>query len=385
MCETITSGIVPPSAFSSPDLYIRLMFAVLAGSFLWLALATYFQLPVSTTHSLIGSLVGMTIWLDRYVYLNRTTLQWLVCSWVCSPLLAGVLAWLLFSLLSRFVLRAANPRAEVTRWFPAIFACTVSVFAILLMHSTTAWWHTHRMSVCLVALTSALVTLIALRSSQRLSAWAMGRTTFHQSFWSAPTSDVGATTSGSGGISSGGGGCGGGGGGGGNVEAAPKMSPRGSASEVALVMIVSDTGGEGPDAVEGYFVNLLIMSACAVAVAHGSNDVSNAIAPFSAMFAIHELTLEHMRKPQPNFGVAPAAFFDRSAYSVAPPTWMLVCGGLGIALGLASYGSRVMATVGEKITKLTFARGFVAQLATALIVLSATLVGMSVSTTQACV
>ena len=65
-----------------------------------------------------------------------------------------------------------------------------------------------------------------------------------------------------------------------------------------------------------------------------------------------------------------------------PPLWVLLVGGLGIVLGLATYGYRVIATVGEGIAKLTFARGFVAQLSTALVVLSATLLGVSVSTTH---
>jgi PiT family inorganic phosphate transporter len=96
----------------------------------------------------------------------------------------------------------------------------------------------------------------------------------------------------------------------------------------------------------------MVVTACVVSIAHGSNDVSNAVGPFTAIAHIHAT------------GQIPKGG--------AAPVWVLICGGIGIVAGLGTYGHKVMATIGEKIAKLTFTRGFSAQIGTALTVLCAT-------------
>ena len=120
-------------------------------------------------------------------------------------------------------------------------------------------------------------------------------------------------------------------------------------------------GGE-IEAAERVFVRLMVLTAMILSLAHGSQDISNAVAPFSALVELG-VTGE----------VNPAA---------VTPMWVLAAGGIGIVVGLATYGHKVMATVGEKIAKLTFSRGFAAQSATAATLLCATVLGMSVSTTH---
>ena len=102
----------------------------------------------------------------------------------------------------------------------------------------------------------------------------------------------------------------------------------------------------------------MVVTACVVSFAHGSNDVSNSVGPFTAIVEIYST------------GAIPTGS--------GTPVWILVAGGTGIVVGLASYGHKVMATVGEKIAKLTFTRGFAAQIGTALTVLTATQVSHSV-------
>jgi PiT family inorganic phosphate transporter len=113
--------------------------------------------------------------------------------------------------------------------------------------------------------------------------------------------------------------------------------------------------------VEAIFGVLQIITACAVAFAHGSNDVANAIGPLAAIFQV--VSEESGTKAE-----------------VAP--WMLAVGGVGIVLGLATYGYRVMETVGKKITELTPSRGFAAELAAALTIVIASRLGIPVSTTH---
>ena len=116
------------------------------------------------------------------------------------------------------------------------------------------------------------------------------------------------------------------------------------------------------EASEAEFVRLMVVTSCVLSFSHGSQDVSNAAAPYAAVVAV-------------------AAQQQLNAASAAP-TWVLAAGGVGIVVGLATYGYKVMATVGTGITKLTFSKGFAAQLATALTALTATLLGLTVSTTH---
>jgi len=123
----------------------------------------------------------------------------------------------------------------------------------------------------------------------------------------------------------------------------------------------SEDGAES-SAAEAEFVRLMVLTSCVLSFSHGSQDVSNAAAPYAAIVAV-------------------AGSRQLTAAS-ATPAWVLAAGGAGIVVGLATYGYKVMATVGTGITKLTFSKGFAAQLATALTALSATLLGLTVSTTH---
>ena len=114
---------------------------------------------------------------------------------------------------------------------------------------------------------------------------------------------------------------------------------------------------------ESQFAYLMIFTSCAVAFAHGSNDVANAIGPLAA---IYQATNQLLNQP----------------YDLETPIWILVLGALGIVLGLATLGYRVMKTIGEKIVKLTPTKGFSAQLAAALTVVAASQLDMPVSTTH---
>ena len=115
--------------------------------------------------------------------------------------------------------------------------------------------------------------------------------------------------------------------------------------------------------VEKVFGVLMIVTACAMAFAHGSNDVANAVGPVAAVVSIVH-----------NDG----AIGQKSIL----PIWVLLIGGAGIVIGLMMYGHKVMATVGRKITELTPSRGFAAELAAATTVVMASGTGLPISTTH---
>jgi PiT family inorganic phosphate transporter len=285
----------------NPELVLYGMLAALASAGTLLLVATRFGLPVSTTHSIVGAIVGF-----GSVGLGVDAVAWgkvsqIVASWVTSPLIGGVLAFLIFGLIRSRVLDRDKPIEELTRIGPFFF---FYVFFIM----------------GLVTLFKGLKNLkLDLDLPQALAA-------------STALGLVGAVF---------------------GLIVMRRASRRAGQME------------EGDDQfrhVERVFVVLQIMTACAVAFAHGSNDVANSIGPLAA---VHSIVTT---------GAA------GTTASVEP--WMLALGGFGIIIGLATWGYRVMETVGTKITELTPSRGFAAELAAATTIVLASRLGIPVSTTH---
>lgn len=285
----------------NPDLVLYGMLAALASAGTLLLVATRFGLPISTTHSIVGAIVGFGM-----VGLGADAVAWgkvaqIVASWVTSPLIGGVLAFLIFGLIRFRVLDRDKPIEELTKIGPFFF---FYVFFIM----------------GLVTLFKGLKNLnLDLDLPQALAA------------------SVGL----------------------GLIGAGFGFIVMRRASRRAGAMADSD---EQYRHVERVFVVLQIMTACAVAFAHGSNDVANSIGPLAT---VHSIVTT---------GAA------GTTASVEP--WMLALGGLGIIIGLATWGYRVMETIGKKITELTPSRGFAAELAAATTIVIASRFGIPVSTTH---
>ncbi len=299
--NTVRKGMLDEALVAqNPELVLYGMLAALASAGTLLIVATRFGLPVSTTHSIVGAIVGFGA-----VGLGVDAVAWgkiaqIVASWLTSPLIGGVLAFLIFGLIRNRVLDRDNPIEELARVGPFFF---FYVFFIL----------------GLVTLFKGLKhTPIDLDLPQALAAsTALG-------FLGAAIGFV--------------------------------LMRR----AVRRVGAVAD--GNHFKHVERIFVILQILTACAVAFAHGSNDVANSIGPLAAVHSI----------------VTTGA----AAKTAAVEPWMLALGGFGIIVGLATWGYRVMETVGTKITELTPSRGFAAELAAATTIVLATRLGIPVSTTH---
>jgi PiT family inorganic phosphate transporter len=299
--DTVRKGMLDEVLVAqNPELVLYGMLAALASAGTLLIVATRFGLPVSTTHSIVGAIVGFGA-----VGLGVDAVAWgkiaqIVASWVTSPLIGGVLAFLIFGLIRNRVLDRDNPIKELARVGPFFF---FYVFFIL----------------GLVTLFKGLKnTGLDLELPQALAA-------------SFGLGCVGA--------------------------AIGFVLMRRAVRRVGTI-------GEGSHFkhVERIFVILQIMTACAVAFAHGSNDVANSIGPLAAVHSI----------------VTTGA----AAKTAAVEPWMLALGGFGIIVGLATWGYRVMETIGTKITELTPSRGFAAELAAATTIVLATRLGIPVSTTH---
>jgi len=376
-------------------LYAEVMFSTMFGAFLWLAFATYFSLPVSTTHSLVGALIGVGMVALGPGAVNYSSLTAILMSWVTSPLLGGAFAYVIFSVLHSTILMQPNPRKAALENVPYFMGFT---FGTLTAFIARVGPRSLRLSVfasLILFVTSSVVVSMTIRSVGLEQCNLM----YHRfmlllngylGYTPVRTDDLGGKKDE----------------GSNNIEEGKVLQRIGSGNNIGgknddagptrrntLTVAKSDSEDvvdELPECIdlpttiggvddekdpreegefksdmaiaESMFINLMVITACVVSFAHGSNDVSNAVGPFTA---ITEIWLT-----------------GQISSGSVPPTWILIVGGLGIVVGLGTYGHKVMATVGENIAKLTFSRGFVAQIATALTVLSATQLGLSVSTTH---
>ncbi|MGD8322736.1 MAG: inorganic phosphate transporter [Gammaproteobacteria bacterium] len=298
--STIRSGIVDASfATNQPELLVFGMLASLAAAGIWLLVASRRGWPVSTTHSIVGAIVGFAI-----VAYGADSVEWnaigaIVASWVISPLAAGFIAFLIFNSIQWLILRHANPLERARRYAPVYVFLTVALISLVTMFKG--------LSHVGLELSTGQAYLLAL-------VIALGVTAIGRHF---------------------------------------------------IVRIQVDRKAEKKfhyATVERVFGLLMIITACSMAFAHGSNDVANAIGPVAAVI-----------------GVARSGLAAQQS-SVA--LWVLVLGGCGIVLGLATFGRHVIATVGARITDLTPSRGFSAELAAASTIVLASGTGIPVSTTH---
>ncbi len=298
--KTIRKGIVDLNAFDgNPDLLIWGMLASLLAAGTWLLIASMKGWPVSTTHSIVGAVVGFAA-----VGVSSDAVSWgkvgsIVMSWVVSPLLAGSIAYAVFTSIQRLIMNTTDPLANAKKYGP--FYLFIVGFVISLVTIKKGLKHigldvNGGFEFLYAAGVGVIVALIG--------AYLISRVKFDKS------------------------------------------------QEVRSHFVN----------VEKIFAVMMVFTAAAMAFAHGSNDVANAVGPMAAVISIAQSGTVMAKSTLPG--------------------WVLLVGGLGIVIGLATLGYRVMQTVGKNITELTPTRGFSAEIAAATTVVLASYTGLPVSTTQ---
>ncbi len=303
--KTIRKGIIDPEAIAAiPNGSLLLIYGMLASLLaagIWLMLATRKGWPVSTTHSIVGAIVGFAA-----VGIGVEAVQWgkvgfIVASWVTSPLLAGVVAFFLFISVQRLILDTDDPLKNAKKYVPfyiflvGFIISSVTIFKGLKhidLHFTLIEGYT------LAFIIGIAMMFIGKQMVNKVTAIASEEKSFHFA------------------------------------------------------------------SVEKVFAVLMMVTACAMAFAHGSNDVANAIGPVAAVIGLTKATASGLSTEMPL------------------PAWVLVIGGAGIVLGLLTYGYKVIDTVGRGITELTPSRGFAATLAAAITVVIASATKLPISTTH---
>lgn len=356
--ETVQNGLIDARIFQSAPLKLVYgMLASLIAAGIWLQFASYYGWPVSTTHTIVGSIVGFGVVFGGMDAIYWENVGFIVSSWVLSPFLGGVVSYFIFTLLRKKIFYSSNPMQAAIRLTPAlVFAVTATMSLIMIYHG-------------LQNLDLALNFFQALTFSVIIGGAGCALSFLFLKKIHTPTMELRKPSTYDPEIVH-------------SLEKAQKHLQKACAQsngeahyEISLLMeevaAVSDSlkkTEEGLDKsseyamVEKIFGYLQLMSACLMAFAHGANDVANAIGPLSA--SIEVLTT--------------GKIFSHAA----TPTWALALGGLGIVVGLATWGWRVIETIGKKITELTPTRGFAAEFGAALTVLIASRIGMPISTTH---
>lgn len=299
--STIRKGIIDASYFvDQPQLLVFGMISALLAAGIWLLVASYLGWPVSTTHSIVGAIVGFAA-----VGVSADAVTWskvggIVGSWVITPLISGIFAYIIFMSAQKFIFNTNDPLTNAKRYVPVYMALAGFILSLVtikkgLKHIGINFSTNEAMILSVIV--AVIVALFGVIAIKRLKV----------------------------------------------DPAADKKMHYAS--------------------VEKVFAILMIVTACCMAFAHGSNDVANAIGPLAAVVSIVDNGGEIAKKSTLVW-------------------WILPLGGIGIVAGLAIFGRRVMATIGQGITHLTPSRGFAAELAAATTVVLASSTGLPISTTQ---
>ena len=296
---TISKGMINPDLFAAaPDKLMLGMFAALVASGIWVHLATVLGMPVSTTHSIVGAVVGFGM-----VSVGVGAISWgkvitIVLSWVVSPLAGAIIAGGIYYLIRERILRSDNPEQQAMRWSPFLIGSVLVVIVLSLIFKGLKNLH----------LNLGFGQTLAIALPFSALGGVVGR------FW------------------------------------------------LKYLLRRDEQAEDQSTPLQAFFAHLQVMTACYVAFAHGANDVANAVGPLAAIFSVVKTKAVVMQ--------------------VEVPVWMLAIGGIAVGGGLFAFGSKVIQTIGGKITEVTPVRGFCAEFGAATTILVCSRLGLPVSTTH---
>ena len=295
--STIKKGIIDPSLISDANTFIWLMMAALLAAAIWLNLATAFNAPVSTTHSIVGGVLGAGIAAGGFGIANWPVFGKIAASWVISPLFGGVIAAIFLYIIKRTITYKDDKVTAAKQIVPILISLMAWVFSTyLILKGLKKIWKLDIFTAGGIGLAIAVVVFFLVTPMVK--------------------------------------------------RAATKLTN----SKVSVNTL---------------FTLPLIFSAALLSFAHGANDVANAVGPLAA---INDAIL--------HTGIAAKASI---------PLWVMLVGALGIAVGLALYGPKLIRTVGTEITELDKMRAFCVSMAAAITVIIASQLGLPVSSTHTAV
>lgn len=293
--STISKGIIAPGDDLSVVDFRFLMLSALLAAALWINLATILGAPVSTTHSIVGGVLGAGIAAAGVAIVNWPTMMAIAASWVISPVFGGVIAAALLAFIKAKVLNQEDRLTAAKKWVPVLIALMAAAFAAYMsMKGLKKIWQPSAFEIMALAAFAAII------------AWFFAK---------------------------------------------PYIAKR-----------VKTLKNHKKD-IYKLFDLPLILGVALLSFAHGANDVANAVGPLAAIVSTIGEGADIAKK-------------------VSIPLWVMVIGAFGIALGLGLFGPKLIAIVGEKITRLNAPRAYCVALSSAVTVLIATNLGLPVSSTH---
>ncbi|MCU7811334.1 MAG: inorganic phosphate transporter, partial [Candidatus Thiodiazotropha sp. (ex Notomyrtea botanica)] len=291
---TIKKGIIDPALINDTDTFIWLMMGALLAGALWLNLATAIGAPVSTTHSIVGGVLGAGIAAGGWGIANWAKMGQIAASWVISPVLGGIIAAAFLYLIKRTITYKKDMLSAAGKMVPILVGVMAWAFgSYLVLKGLKKLWKVGMPLALLIGLGIGVLVI----------------------FLSKP-----------------------------------------------LIKKVSAKLENDKKSVNSLFTLPLIFAAALLSFAHGANDVANAIGPLAAI----------------NDALSSGGISAKAAI----PLWVMMVGAIGIAIGLALYGPKLIKTVGSEITELDQTRAFCIALAAAITVIIATQLGLPVSSTH---
>ncbi|MGM0440491.1 MAG: inorganic phosphate transporter, partial [Chlamydiota bacterium] len=356
---TVQTGIVNPEFFIDTPLYYAYgMLGALLAAGLWLQLASYLGWPVSTTHSIIGAVLGFGLVAGGVHTIHWGQVSSIVLSWVISPLMGATISYIIFSYIRRRIFYASHPTKAAGRIIPFLAFIVLTILPLVMLSRGLKNFDIQLTFMESLAISAGIGLLGAIvfrfltkqitpRQIAARPAFediqvvkSMGKVVKHLNIISNHAS--------------------------GELQADAYKILSQAEKIQQNVKCPEEAFSENSEfmAVERIFGYLQLVSVCFMAFAHGANDVANAIGPLSACIAI--------------FGSGEGI----AAIQPTVPLWILALGGTAIIIGLATWGWRVIETVGRRITELTPSRGFAAELGAATTIVLASKMGLPISTTH---
>lgn len=347
--ETVRSGMFDPLKFEPLPLVLGFISALLAAA-VWLQVATYFGWPVSTTHSIVGSVIGVGILIGGFYSIRWEKVLAIILSWVISPVSGGFFAFILLKIIQKLIINDKYPLKKMYRFMPFI-----SFYVAFILTLATVYKGLPKFKLDL-PLPKALVisSLIGIIFALLSILWARKLKIIHDKERIEKNIELTEPLE----------------------EGIPfvRKQYRNKPDARPELRPPLAPGSDLPakrwehrrqfefEKVESIFAYMLIGSACFLAFSHGANDTANAVGPMAAAIDIVKNGIVGLKAPI--------------------PVWILFLGAIGIVIGLSTWGYKVIQTVGSKITHLTPSRGFAANISAATTIVVASRLGLPISTTH---
>ena len=354
--DTIRKGIADYRCFED-DAYLLMygcMWVILSVG-IWLFTASYFEMPVSTTHSCVGGIIGMTmalkgsscvIWyksVETFPYIGGVV--GIVMSWFLSPIFSGIIAAIVFAITRTFVLRKDFNSLRINLAYPLLIGSTMVINTFFIIYKGAKGLGLDKTPVDVAFLVSfgigILSGLITIPIVPRLKRYVSKKL-------DNSTNDIELN----------------------NIEDEITENKDEfnitNDSELNRVVALHSNAEKFNPKTEEVFKYLQIFTAICDSFSHGANDVANAIGPFAALFTIYMSN-----------GV-----LDKKSSMGDDAYWILGLGGVGIAIGLLVYGKKITYAIGEKLVKITPSRGVSIELSSALVIITGSRLKIPLSTTH---